>query len=134
MAKIHGKNADISYGGSALESDGNSVTLDISVDTAEVTSFGEAWKGYLEGVADWTISADFFFEPTDAHAADVIFDQIGSGKAALVFYPGGSAVNKVNYAGSAIVTRKGVTTAVGGAATLSVSWQGTGTLVKSGSL
>lgn len=131
MAKIHGKDVYLRVGGNVIDSDGNSATLDISVDTAEITSYGDDFKGYLEGVADFTLSADFFFEPTEAHAADVAFDQIGSGPVAVTYCPEGNAKpDSIRYYGNMDVTRKGVTSPVGGAATLSLSFQGTGSLTK----
>jgi len=133
VGQIHGKNADLKLSGSALEADGNNVTLDISVDTAEVTAFGDTYKDYLEGVAEWSITAEFFFDGANAKAADVAFDMIGSGKKAVIFYPGGSSATNIYYSGSAIVTRKNITAPVGGAVTVSLTLQGSGTLAKTGS-
>lgn len=134
MAQIHGKDAYISLNGSVLSGEGNNVTLNISVDTADATAFGDNWKVFLEGVAEWNISAEFFFDGANKKAADVAMDTIGKGPKVVIFYPGGSGATNVSYTGSAIITKCNKSAPVGGAVTLSMSLQGTGTLTKAGTV
>lgn len=131
MGQIHGKNVYLRLSGSVIDSDGNNATMDISVDTAEVTSYGDGYKEYLEGAAEWSMTVEFFYDGTDKHAPDVAFDMIGSGKKALSFCPEDNAkAASVRYYGSVDVTRKSAVAPVGGAVTMSLTLQGVGTLNK----
>lgn len=113
-----------------LNEDGNSVTLDISVDTAEVTSFEDTYKEFVEGVAEWSISADFFWNGASAKNDATLFALIGGGSKAIEFGPEGDASTKVKYTGNVIMTGLSINPPVGGPVVLSFTGQGTGALTR----
>ena len=126
-AKVHGRNAWLSVGGSVVQSDGNSITLNVTSDTVDVTSFQDSYKKYLSGIPDWSIDAEFFYASI-AGISPIAFDMIeGGGSREVVFYPGGSGVG-ARYSGQARCIKNTLVTPVGGAATVSVTLAAAGTL------
>jgi hypothetical protein len=70
---IHGKATGILLGGYDLTSMLNQIATPQSLDTADVTPFGETAKKYIPGMADATVSMSGFFEG-DAAATEEMLD------------------------------------------------------------
>jgi len=130
MAKIHGKNCDVMINTVAVEDDGNEVTLDISVDLPESTSFSDVAKEVLEGVYGWTLAYRGFFEPTAAKNDATIFAMLGAGVKTISVTPGGgaAAANNPKYSGSAFLSAYSVRTPVAGAVEINATFTGHGAL------
>jgi hypothetical protein len=132
MAKIHGKDADVSINAVAVEDDGNEVTLDIAVDTPEITSFSDAAKEFLEGVYGWTMTYRGFFEPTSGKNDATIFAMLGAGAKTVSVTPGGGAASADNpeYTGSAFLTSYSVRTPRDGPVEVTAVFTGHGALTR----
>lgn len=130
MAKIHGKSAYIAINSTALQADANSITINIGVDTGETTAFGEAWDTFVEGNANWTVDADFFYNAASSQADPVLFGLIGGGSKTIEIGPEGNSTGQTKYSGSVILTSMSPSVPVGEAATISASFQGTGALTR----
>lgn len=130
-SKIHGKNAKFYIDKIDLSGDGNSVTIDAGIDVAEVTSFGDAYKEFLEGAAGFTVSLDAFFNADSGELDERTQAMIALGAKQIGIYSEGSAVGKWGYEGEGILTAKPLVTPIGGAATLGLTAQGHGLLSRS---
>tara|TARA_Y100000310_G_C20199300_1_gene586117 strand:- start:183 stop:590 length:408 start_codon:yes stop_codon:yes gene_type:complete len=118
MARLAGNVANFSFNSVAIEDELNSIEMSVDVNLPEVTAFGDSAQEFVEGLygAAFRISgsADFAASQGDA----TIFGQIGSGEAAFIFQPTGSAAggSDPNYTGNALVRRYTVRCDVGDAA------------------
>ncbi|MFW9991896.1 MAG: hypothetical protein ACFFD4_07530 [Candidatus Odinarchaeota archaeon] len=128
MAKVHGKDADLWVNGQSMEDDGNRITLTISPETVDLTSFGDNAKANKEGLYGWTLDYDGFWNAA-ANANDQIFFQmIGGGGKEIKFFPNGSAANRIYYWGTAILTSYRPEAGIGGGVTCAASLAGDGSL------
>ena len=60
MARAHGKDADFSFDGVAIEDELSSVSLNFSVPEADITSFSDAYQNFLAGKPTATIDVSGF--------------------------------------------------------------------------
>lgn len=129
MAKVHGKKAKFfltDVGGTErdLSSWLNSVEFSVSVDTAEVTTFGENDKTYVIGLSGATIRGSGFAS-FGANEIDAVLSGLkGGGPSGDVtptfkYYPNGNATGAVYYQGQCIITSYSVSAPIGGAVTCS---------------
>ena len=132
MAKLHGKAFDTTINSTSFEEYVNSVTLGVSIDTAEVTCASDTAKEYLEGNYGWNYDiggpADFATDTSD----EELFGYIGAGEQAVTWYPNGSTTATTNpeYSGNAIMTSYSISAGVGDAITYSASFIGNGALAR----
>lgn len=106
----------------------NTTGLARSVDTAEVTAFGQNDKAYIAGLRDATIPLEGFADATvDGYLAGIL----GWGTpVAWEVYPSGSATGLVKYSGSAILTKYETQTSVSDAVKISGELQVTGAITR----
>jgi len=130
VAKIHGKNAQFTINSVDLQADGNNIVLDVSIDTAEITSFADTYKEFVEGVAEFSISCDFFWNSAASQNDVTLQALIGGGSVTFEFGPEGSSTGDIKYSGSVIMTSYSPASPVGGAVTASATFQGTGALTR----
>jgi hypothetical protein len=101
--------------------------LDVGIDTAEVTTFSNSWKQYIEGLAASKFSLKGNYDPTvTTGPAAVLTGLIGGGAKPVVFNPAGSAVGELKRSVQAILTNYTETSPVGGKVTFTAAFQGTG--------
>lgn len=130
MAKIHGKNAQFQINSVDLEEDGNSITLDVSVDVSEVTSFEDTYKEFVEGVAEFSLSVDLFWNSAASKNDVTLQALIGGGSVTFEFGPEGGTGGNIKYSGSVIMTSYSPAASVSGPVTASATFQGTGALTR----
>ena len=109
------------------------VTLDISSDEIETTSFGTGgWRSRIAGLKDASITIDFHqdFATSGSGAVDqTIWNNFGS-LATVVVVPTSGSVNSTNpsYTGIFVVSQiQPIASTVGDLATMSVTWSAAGT-------
>lgn len=103
--------------------------LDISIDTAETTTFGATWKTFIEGLAVAKFTLKGNYDPTASTGPAVVFTGlIGGGAKTVVFNPAGTATGELKRTVSAILTGYTESSPVGGKVTFSASFQGTGSV------
>lgn len=101
-------------------------TADITfkVDTADVSTFTNAWKAYIPGLIGGTVTLSGDYDPTiTSGPASVLTGLLGAAPFAIVFYPAGNNAGQgTSHSASAILTdykeAAKTTTAVTIAATL----------------
>ncbi len=130
MAKLVMTNSNVVLGGTDVSSYVASVTLSISVNEVETTSFGTGAVTRVGGLQDNSVTLDMH---QDFSAIEgLVFPLIG-GTTSLVIKPNGTAVGTANpsYTMTPLVTEwTPVNGAVGELATASVTWPISGTVTK----
>ncbi len=133
MAFVHGKSAVFKLDDSGgtlrdLSAFLDEVSFPRSIETAEVTTFGNSAKAYITGLTDATISLSGKFDSTaDGYIAGVLGQ---SATLSWEYGPAGSTGGLIKYSGEAIVTSYEVGASVGDAVTGSVELQVTGTITR----
>ena len=130
MAKLVMTNSNVVLGGTDVSSYVASVTLSISVNEVETTSFGTGAVTRVGGLQDNSVTLDMH---QDFSAIEgLVFPLIG-GTTSLVIKPNGTAVGTANpsFSMTPLVTEwTPVNGAVGELATVSVTWPISGTVTK----
>ena len=119
MARTHGKDADFSFDGVAIEDELNSATLNFTVTEAEITSFSDSWQNFLAGKPTATLDVSGFADLASSQGDATIFGELGLEGEEYDFEPDGSTVDN----GFAIVTSYSITSTVGGPITYSASFR-----------
>jgi hypothetical protein len=105
MAFRHGRFADITVDGNDLSDFCDSADINISVDTAETTTFGDSWKTNIAGLAGATLALSGNYDPTATTGpAAVLTSLVGADPVAVVLYPGGNASGQISHSFNAILT------------------------------
>lgn len=132
MAKFVATDYNITIGGEDFSSSLAAVTLDISADEQETTSFGKTFRERIGGLKDASVSLDFH-QDFGASAVDATLFPLIGGTVAIVVKPTSGAVSATNptYSFTALCTSYSpFANSVGDLATLSVSWPVTGTVTR----
>lgn len=126
MAKVHGLNGLVYWGGSALAA-ANAWSLSFDLDTAEVPMFGDAWMTHVSGIKTWTGSVTAWYDNTE----DTLWDSASSGVyKELVVYPDRNTTANYWY-GNAFGSFS-IDVSTGDAVSISSDLTGTSTLTKIG--
>jgi len=131
LTPVHGSNAFFSIsdasGSTVTMSSGlNDAGLARTVDTAEVTTFGDNDKEYLAGLRDATVSVSGNFTSTQSETWVGLLGH--STSPVFVYGPEGSASGARKYTGSCIVTAYDETSPIGDKIGSSISLQMTGAI------
>lgn len=133
MANYTGQDGSLTIGGQAVASV-TAFSVDSTVNTIETTAMGQAYRSYVGGMAEWSGSADVYYNSSDATAIynnalpDNDTDFGGDGVLAFIGYPGGDATGNPKLSGNVIITGLSVSSETEGMVTASISFQGTGPL------
>lgn len=128
MARIAGKDANLSFNAVALEDELSSIEFAVENNLTEVTAFADDGAEHVEGLPNAKISASGAADFAASQGDATIYGQIGGGEAAYVFQPTGNVAgaNDPNYTGNALVASYRITADVGGAVTYNVDLQANG--------
>lgn len=72
MAFSHGKNAKVYLNGHDVTSYLDSIEMPVTVDTPEVTTFGNTSKTYIAGLKDATMAAEGFYDGASGAIDDIL--------------------------------------------------------------
>jgi len=132
VAKFVATDYNITIGGDDFSSSLAAVTLDISADEQETTSFGKTFRERIGGLKDASVSLDFHQDFGGSAVDETLFPLIG-GTVGIVVKPTAGSVSATNpsYSFTALVTQyQPFANSVGDLATLSVSWPVTGPVTR----
>lgn len=132
MAKFVATDYNITVGGDDLSASLAAVTLEISADEQETTSFGKTFRERIGGLKDASVSLDFH-QDFGASAIDATLFPLIGGTVGIEIKPTSGSVSSSNpeYSFTALVTQyQPFANSVGDLATLSVSWPVTGTVTR----
>ena len=132
MAKFYAQDYKVTIGTAVLSSSIASVTLDITTDEIEVTSFGDSYRRRIGGLSDASVSLDFH-QDFGAGAVDALLFPLMGQTVAVRIAPTSGTVTATNpeYRFSALVTQyQPFSGAVGDLSTLSITWPVSGEVVR----
>lgn len=132
MAKFVATDYNIKIGGEDFSASLAAVTLDISADEQETTSFGKTFRERIGGLKDASVSLDFHQDFGGSAVDATLFPLIG-GTVGIEIKPTAGSVSSTNpeYEFTALVTQyQPFANSVGDLATLSVTWPVTGTVTR----
>ena len=132
MAKFYAQDYKITIGTAVVSSSIASVTLDISADEIETTSFGSSYRTRIGGLRDASVSFDFH-QDFGAGAVDALLFPLMGTLVDVKIAPTSGTVTATNpeYRFSALCTAyQPYSGAVGDLATLSVTWPVSGDVVR----
>lgn len=132
MAKFVATDYNITINGSPFSSSLAAVTLDITVEEQDTTSFGNTARTRVGGLQDASISLDFHQDFAASAVDATLFPLLGS-YATVVVKPTAGTVTATNpsYTAVCLVTQyQPFASSVGDLATLSVSWPVSGPVVR----
>ena len=138
MAFTHGKNSYFALGTAG----GETTTVDLSsyidsidfpstVETADVTTFGDDDRNYIVGLRDRTLSLSGSYDPASNAIDEHLEALLGNATAAdFDFGPEGNATGATQYSGSAFVTNYNPSTSVGDKVSFTADLQITGAVTR----
>lgn len=132
MAKLVLTNPSISIAGTDLSSSISSVTIDTKYDIIETTSFGDTAKKRVAGLADNSISLEFFQDFASSSVEAIIFPLLGTATS-IIIKPVSTTTTTTNpsYTVSALVAEwQPLKGGIGQLATASVTWPVSGGITK----
>ena len=132
MAKFYAQDYKVTIGTAVISNDIASVTLDITADEIETTSFGATSRTRIGGLRDASVSLDFH-QDFGAGAVDSLLYPLMGGTVAVKIAPTSGTVTATNpeYRFTALVTQyQPFAGAVGDLATLSVTWPVSGDITR----
>jgi hypothetical protein len=132
LAKFYAQDYKVTIGTTVLSTSIASVTLDITTDEVETTSFGNTYRTRIGGLRDASVSLDFH-QDFGAGAVDALLFPLMGQTVAVKIAPTSGTVTATNpeYRFDALVTQyQPFAGAVGDLATLSVTWPVSGEVVR----
>lgn len=132
MSKFVATNYNITIGTANFSSSIAAVTLDITADEQETTSFGNDYRTRIAGLRDASLTLDFHQDFGAASVDATLFPLLGSA-IGFSIQPNSGTVTATNpsYSGTAIVTSyQPFANSVGDLATLSVTWPVSGEVTR----
>lgn len=132
MSKFVATNYNITIGTANFSSSIAAVTLDITADEQETTSFGNDYRTRIAGLRDASLTLDFHQDFGAASVDATLFPLLGSAIGFSV-KPNSGTVSATNpsYSGTCIVTSyQPFANSVGDLATLSVTWPVSGAVTR----
>ena len=132
MAKFVATDYTITIGGDDLSASLAAITLDITVEEQDTTSFGNTARTRIGGLQDASVSLDFHQDFAADSIDATLFPLLGT-VVVITITPTGSAISATNptYSCSALVTQyQPFASNVGDLATLSVSWPVSGAVTR----
>lgn len=132
MGKFVATDYDISINGADFSTSLASVTLDITVEEQDTTSFGATARTRIGGLQDGSVSLDFHQDFGASSVDATLFPLLGT-NATVVIAPTSGTVSATNpsYTAVCLVTQyQPFASSVGDLASLSVSWPVTGAVTR----
>ena len=132
MAKFSATDFDISINSVDFSESLAAVTLDITREQLEVTSFGNSARRYIAGLQDASVTLSFHQDFAAASVDSTLWSNLG-GTVAIVIKPTSAAVGSANptYSFNALVTQTTpFSSNVGDLATMDVTWPVDGAITR----
>lgn len=132
MAKFVATDYNITINSAPFSSSLAALTLDISVEEQDTTSFGDTARKRIGGLQDASVTLDFHQDFAASAVDATLFPLLGT-QATVVVKPTSGSVTATNpsYTFTALVTQyQPFASSVGDLATLSVSWPVSGPVVR----
>ena len=132
MAKFSATDFNITVAGSAVSSSLAALTLDISREQLEITSFGNSARRYIAGLQDASVTLSFHQDFAAGSIDEIVSTNLG-GTVAITIKPTSGSVTASNpsYAFNALVTQHvPYSSNVGDLATQDLTWAVDGAITR----
>lgn len=132
MAKFSATDFNITVAGSAVSSSLAALTLDISREQLEITSFGNSARRYIAGLQDASVTLSFHQDFAAGSIDEIVSTNLG-GTVAITIKPTSGSVTSSNpsYAFNALVTQHvPYSSNVGDLATQDLTWAVDGAITR----
>ncbi|HEX6968604.1 MAG TPA: radical SAM protein [Micromonosporaceae bacterium] len=109
------------------------VTLNVQADELDDTAMGDTFRSRIGGLKDWSVSLEFNNDFAASEVDATLWPLLGT-TTTITIKPTSGSVSATNpsYSGSVLVSQVNpLSGSVGDLATVSVTWQGAGTLTRS---
>jgi len=117
--QIVAKDAFVTINGSNMGGDTNTSTLSRTVETPDVTAYGDTNRQRITGgLRDWSFTSSVFFND-DTGGIETAMDNNLGATVVLIFGPGGSQSGYQSYSGCGIVSEYSVESPVDGVTSMS---------------
>lgn len=134
MARLHGKNAVLSFNAVDLSDELNQITMNVTVPEADITSFSDVYSNALAGKKSITTEIAGSLDMATGAGDKTLFEAFGAGAKSLVIDPTGAGpgANDPEYQCTAsglsgvLVANYSISMPVGGAASYTASLQHSG--------
>lgn len=133
MAVFILKDASVTINGVNLSDHVTEVELTGEAEMKEDTAMGDSWRSYIGGLKNWTLKVTFHQDFDAAMVDATLWPLLGAAAFPVSVKPTSAAVSATNpnYNGNALLpSYSPLAGAVGDLATVSVTFQGTGTLAR----
>ena len=134
MATIAGNDGQVTIAGNVVASTRN-FSVDITADTIETSTMGVDVRTYVKGMSSWSGSADVYFDLATNQAnllAAGSTSTVGGTPVAVKFYLDQDPTDDVVLYGNGIITGYSVSSSMDGLVEATISIQGSGAVVFSG--
>lgn len=133
MAEIVIKNVRCFVNGTDLSDHVKSATLTYSAELQDKTAMGSTFRKRIAGLKDWTATVEYNNDWAASKVEDIHWDMVGGTTYALALFANSTTAGagNVKYAGPIVLESfTPITGAVGDLATVSITYQGSGTLTR----
>ena len=133
MSVTRGKDVNLTFVSTSLESGCRSVTFNIDGTIIDSTSATATAKAHIEGLYGWGMDAELIWDDGSGLNDELIYKTLLSGAQTLAVQPTGGDVGSSapEYTGSAVVKSYVIQIPYDGLITSRVSWQGDGAISRS---
>ena len=107
-----------------------SFTLDVTHEPVENTALTSSFRSHLAGILSWSGSCDVNWSDTDTGQVAIWTELLTPVTKTLEFYTEGNTSGDIKWSGSAFIVSHNLTSSVNSMVTSSVSFTGTGGIVK----
>ena len=107
-----------------------SFSLDVNQEPVEDTVISDTARSYQVGILNWSGTAEVFWSDVDSAQVAMWTELLTPVAKEMIFFPEGSTTGDIKWTGNAIITSHSLTSSTNSMVSLSISYQGTGALVK----
>ena len=107
-----------------------SFSLDVNQEPVEDTVISDTARSYQVGILNWSGTAEVFWSDVDSAQVAMWTELLTPVAKEMIFFPEGSTTGDIKWPGNAIITSHYLTSSTNSMVSLSISFQGTGALVK----
>ena len=107
-----------------------SFSLDVNQEPVEDTVISDTARSYQVGILNWSVTAEVFWSDVDSAQVAMWTELLTPVAKEMIFFPEGSTTGDIKWTGNAIITSHSLTSSTNSMVSLSISFQGTGALVK----
>jgi hypothetical protein len=107
-----------------------SFSLDVNQEPVEDTVMSDTARSYQAGILNWSGTAEVFWSDVDAAQVAMWTELLTPVAKEMIFFPEGASTGDIKWTGNALITSHSLTSSTNSMVSMSISFQGTGALVK----